>query len=293
MRSTRFLALAVLSAGALAFAQSSSTQPLLSVPPAATAMETEGVGHTFPSEQSQHRLRGMGVVDEVLVKPGDQVKKGQLLLKEDHKVEDRQLALYKYVAESEVEIKAAEAKNKQAKVECSRYEALFADGMAAARIEVEKAKLEVELSQAEIDKAKQEKEKAALQVKYQQAVIDAMELRSAIDGVVERIDAKLGEVVDPQKNAITVVKNDPLWVEFRPKSSVAQGFQLGQELEVNYEGSKEIRRAKIIFLSPMVDPTSDRRLVRLEMKNPENLPAGLKVKVHLPGKMAQVDPKMD
>jgi RND family efflux transporter MFP subunit len=291
MHSTRFLALAVLSAGALAFAQSSSTQPFLSTPTAMATVETEGVGHTFPSDQAQQRLRGMGVVDEVLVKPGDRVKKGQVLLKEDHRVEDAQLKLYEYVANSDVEIKAAEAKNKQAKVECGRFEELFANGMAAAKIEVEKAKLEVELTQAEIDKARQEKEKAKLQVEYQRAVIQSMELRSAMDGIVERIDAKLGEVVDPQKNAITVVKNTPLWVEFRPKSSVAKEFQVGQELEVKYEGEKEMRRAKIIFISPMVDPQSDRHLVRLEMPNPENYPAGLKVSVHLPGKMAQVDAK--
>lgn len=289
MRSTRFLALAVLSVGALAFAQSSSTVPSLLDPPAMAAVETEGVGHTFPSEQSQHRLKVPGVVAEMLVKPGDRVKAGQVLLKEDHRIEDAQLKLYQYVAESEVEIKAAEVKHAQAKVDYERFNDLYNKDKAASISEVEKARLDVELTQAEIDKAKQEKEKAKLQVEYQKAVIEAMELRSAINGVVERIDAKLGEVVDPQKNAITVVNNDPLWVEFRPRSSVAKAFRVGQELEVTYEGEKEVRRAKIIFISPLVDPQSDRHLVRLEMRNPEGLPAGLKVKVHLPGNVAQVD----
>ncbi|HEX2970939.1 MAG TPA: efflux RND transporter periplasmic adaptor subunit [Tepidisphaeraceae bacterium] len=288
MRLTRFLALAVLSASALAFAQSS---PTASVP---AATEGETIGHTFPSEQSQHRLKVPGVVSEMLVKPGDRVKAGQILLKEDHAIEDSQLKLYEYVATSEVEIQAAIAKNKQAKVEYDRYYDLYHNqNQAASKNEMEKAKLDVDLTALEIEKAKQEKEKAALQVNYQRAVIEAMELRSKIDGIVEKIETKLGEVVDPQKNAITVVTNDPLWVEFNPRSSVAATFQVGQELELNYDGQTEVKRAKVIFISPVVDAKSDRHLVRLEMANPESKPAGLRVKVHLPGKVAQAETKKD
>jgi RND family efflux transporter MFP subunit len=238
-------------------------------------------------------LKVPGVVAEMLVKPGDRVKAGQILLKEDHAIEESQLKLYEYVATSEVEIQAAEVKHKQALVDCKRYEGLYADGKAASINEVEKARLDVDLTKLEIEKAKQEKEKAALQVKYQRAVIEAMELRSKIDGIVEKIETKLGEVVDPQKNAITVVTNDPLWVEFNPRSSVAATFQVGQELELNYDGQTEVKRAKVIFISPVVDAKSDRHLVRLEMANPESKPAGLRVKIHLPGKVAQAETKKD
>jgi multidrug efflux pump subunit AcrA (membrane-fusion protein) len=179
MRLTRFLALAVLSASALAFAQSSPT----ALVPAATEGET--IGHTFPSERSQHRLKVPGVVAEMLVKPGDRVKAGQILLKEDHAIEDAQLKLYEYVATSEVEIQAAEVNHKQKLVDCKRYEGLYADGKAASINEVEKARLDVDLTKLEIEKAKQEMEKLAekmdkaeLTEKQKQEIAKALEKAS-------------------------------------------------------------------------------------------------------------------
>ena len=44
--------------------------------------------------------------------------------------------------------------------------------------------------------------------------------------VVEQIDVSVGEVTDPQKPVLTVVQNDPLWVEFHLTTSQSRKLKV-------------------------------------------------------------------
>lgn len=239
-------------------------------------------GHTYPSERSEHTLKIPDIVMEVKVKEGDPVKAGDVLAVLDDREEQIKLEIIKSEAESNAAVNAATATLGQKKVEVERYTQMFAAGKAASQYELDRAKLEVSLAEADLEKAKLQKKQAQLQAMQQEELIREMRLISKIDGIIEKLHIHPGEVVDPQKPAIAVVNNDPLWVEFKPKSSTALQLQLGQELDVFYGGEKQATKAKVIFLSPVVDRGSDRRLVRLEMPNPEGRPSGLKVEVGLP-----------
>lgn len=278
--------LAILLTCPVSIAQSAS--PTLSPLPS----DVETRANTEPSERSEQRLKLGGVVHEVLVKQGDKVKKDQLLMKLDCRVEQAEAEMYKILADgSEVEIAAAKIKNEQAKVEFIRWEDLFKTN-AATVAEFDKARLDVLLTAEEIRRAEFEKQKNIAQYKRAQAVLQAMELRAAFDGIVERIDAKVGEVIDYQKPAITIVNNSPLWIQFTPKSAVSLTLQSGQELDVYYADDPKPHKAKIIFVSPVVKADSDRQVIRLEMPNPEGRPSGLQVRVALPpGKIVQSDTK--
>jgi len=249
-------------------------------------------GLTKPAKESAHRLRVPGIVDEVLVKEGDKVVAGQALLREERKVEQAELKMYQVqLAASAVDIKIATAKNAMAKVEFKRIEELYLDksGRVASVTEYEKAKLDVELTGLEIEKAQFEQRRARSQVERMEETVAAMELRSKIDGVVQKIDAKAGEGVDAQKGAVVVVNNDVLWVDINFFTAVSMTLRVGQELDVYYAGDKEqkVRKATVIFISPVVDAGSDRHLVRLEMENPEGKPSGLSVRVALRSVIAQ------
>ncbi|MCY2955279.1 MAG: efflux RND transporter periplasmic adaptor subunit [Planctomycetota bacterium] len=290
---TRFLASALpTSLLALCLSLSASAAEVPAPAPIQSATDVEKVANTEPSDRSEQRLKLGGVIDEVLVKCGDKVKAGQLLMRLDVRVEQTEADMYKdLVAHSDVDINAAETKHKQARNEFARLDDLFKNGQVASVVEWEKSKLDVELTALEITKAQNEKKKNEDQYKRALAVLQAMELRAKFDGIVERIDAKAGEVIDFQKPAITIVNNHPLWIQFTPKSAVSLTLKIDQELDVYYTDDPKLRKAKIIFISPVVKADSDRQVVRLEMLNPEAKPSGLQVRVVLPSKIAQVETK--
>jgi multidrug efflux pump subunit AcrA (membrane-fusion protein) len=117
-----------------------------------------------------------------------------------------------------------------------------------------------------------------------------MTLRSPIDGVVETIDISVGEVTDPQKPVLTVVKNDPLWVEFFLPTTQSRRLKVGTELQLRYPGDNQWMAAKVIYKAPVADAQSDTQKIRLEMPNQAGHDTGLQVVVKLPADIGPATP---
>jgi RND family efflux transporter MFP subunit len=235
-------------------------------------------GITKPSERRQMSLRISNVIREVKVKPGDRVKVGQILIIEDTSEEESNRDIARLEAESEVAVRAAEITRDIKRTDARRVANMLKEKVATQQ-EWEKADLEAKLAEWDIKKAEQERAKWALQAKGKDCSLANMRMVSPIDGIVEDVLLKEGEVVDPQKPAIIVVKNDPLWVEVYLPTSVVRDLKEKQALSVRYTGEAATQQAAVILCSPVADAASDMQLVRLEMPNPTNRYSGLRVEV--------------
>jgi hypothetical protein len=81
---------------------------------------------------------------------------------------------------------------------------------------------------------------------------------------------------------MTVVKNDPLWVEFFLPTMQSSKLKVGQQLEVRYPDQQQWAAAKVIYKAPVADAASDTQKMRLELANPNMTDTGLQVLVRLP-----------
>jgi multidrug resistance efflux pump len=119
----------------------------------------------------------------------------------------------------------------------------------------------------------------------QQLKVDKMKLIADFDGAVEAIKSWEGELATPEKDkpVIVIVKNDPAYVVIRELTTrqVAR-LSLGQSLEVRYPDEDRWQAAKIIYIAPVADATSDTQAVKLELPNPQNKATGLPIQVKLP-----------
>lgn len=246
-------------------------------------------GHTVPSMRAQVGLARADVVSVVKVKRGDRVKKGDVLLVLDDREELVKLQIYEAAANNDIEIQAAIARHDTAKVELERVKLMSQRNVAAAQ-ELAKAELEEKVSGLEIEAARVKHAQEVLQAELQRKVLERMRIVAPFDGVVEDIDTDPGELVDPNKFAMILVKNDPLWVEVYLPTSISLKMQdmekkqgKAQTLKVQYVGTnRPAQDAPVIFYSPEADPSADVQLVRLELANPDGLPSGLQVEVVTP-----------
>jgi multidrug resistance efflux pump len=174
----------------------------------------------------------------------------------------------------------------------ARYEKM-AKNSVASQEELREAQLAAALAEIKVQQAQQEQQQKKLQADRQKIKVDLMHLKSPIDGLVEKLNLGLGEVVDPNKPSCTVVKNDPLWVEIHLPSRQAAELGMGDTLPVQEDGKKLWADAKVIFLSPVADAASGTRLVRLAMPNPTGVPSGLQVSVKLPEKLLSASATTD
>ena len=246
-------------------------------------------GNTHPSVHAKLGLHDMGVVLDIPVEEGQVVKKGDLLLQQDSRQDEALLEGLQLEANSTVKTEAARADAKIRHFEYDRKKSLLAN-KASSLSEVEEAQVKVVYGEATVKVQELEEQTNKLKVKQQQVKVEQMKLISPIDGIVETIDVSVGEVTDPQKPFMTVVKNDPLWVEFYLPTTQSLKLKVGQQLEVKYDDEQQWQPAKLIYRAPVADYGSNQQKIRLEMPNPQLKDAGLQVQVKLPAELGPAAP---
>ncbi len=241
------------------------------------------IGITKPSEESKRSFIIMGMVADIPVVEGQQVKKGDTLIQLDDTIEQKTLDILEIEAKSELLVEAAQKQLEQAKIELQKQEELLAK-RAGSEMEILRRKVEAEIADVKVRQAQEELKKTQVERDKQARQVELMRVDSPIDGVVAKIDVHKGEIVDPRTPAAVVVKNDPLWIEVSLPSAQAATMEQTKTLKVRYHDQtpEQARQAKVIFLSPVVDAASDKRMVRLELPNPEGKPSGLQMIVELP-----------
>jgi len=215
------------------------------------------------------------------VKEGDAVKTDQVLIRQDDAAEQIQLAQLKAQAEDITQIRAAEASLAQKKVDLAKLEKAAASNAATA-LEVEHARLDVTIAGLSLDLAKFEHEQAIRKYQELETRIKQMQLKSPIEGRIEKIDIEIGESVNALTDVIRVVRTDPLWVDAPVPLQEGVGLKPGITARVRILGDDPGAHAiegRVIFVSSVADAASGTLRVRIEVPNKSGRPAGEHVTV--------------
>ncbi len=197
-----------------------------------------------------------GVLDEVLVNRGDQVRRGQV------------------VARLQSGVEAAAVKLSEARVEFGRRKLERSESLA------EKQLISV-----------QEKDELVTEVRLREEELkkDAELLRlrtivSPIDGVVVERRMTPGEFIRTDKSVVLrLAQINPLNVEVIAPARLFKSVQVGMSGRVNlapmFIGTYQ---AKVVVVDKLIDAASGTLGVRLQLPNPDNrIPAGIKCSVVL------------
>lgn len=248
---------------------------------------------TKPSAERKQSFPRPGLIAKVLVKEGQDVKAGDVLVEQDFSAEQVELQVQKKIAEEqdELKIQAAQKTLDSKKVELANIRK--ADN-GASELERERAALDVEIAQLQLQNAQTERKLDTLKVQQLERTIDRMRIRSEIDGKIEEIMVKSGESADALTKVVRVVSIDPLWLDVAmPMTSarllekrIAQGqtpiIDVVFPPDDAVADAPQTVGAKVVKLSQVADAAARLRMVRLEVPNPARRPAGERVEVILP-----------
>jgi RND family efflux transporter MFP subunit len=218
-------------------------------------------------------------VAEVCVKEGDRVKAGQVLARLDDRVETARLEQLKISAESTVRVDAAEARLAQNRSDLAKLEKASKKG-AASILEVEHARLDVKIGELSLLLAQIEHKQDQLKYKEMGLQVARMRITSPVDGVVEQVIVEKGESVELKTQALRIVRIDPLWIDAPVPRHIAGSLKKGDKAVVIFSNRGDsMSPGTILNIASVEDAASDTRRVRIELKNPENRPAGQRVSV--------------
>jgi RND family efflux transporter MFP subunit len=278
-------ACAILSAGPA----SGRVQPQASTPPTSpqTVRSVAELAPSFggrkavtrPSHDSTMSFTYPVEVGEILVKGGQSVKKGDLLVRGRDDEARHQRDLQKLIAESDLEIQRAQAAVDQAKVEVDAHEATLEKNKGIGRIEYDRARTSLTLRQAELAIAKLNRDQQVITLALRQSQLDRFSMLAPFDGRVDKVTADLGEVKRETEPVVRIVSTDPLRVEVTPSTHETLNLNLkpGDKAWVLFDvpGDPVVLVGAVTELAADAEYGADSRRVRVEVANPKDWPSGI------------------
>jgi len=241
-----------------------------------------------------------GLMVEVMVKEGSQVRAGDVLARLDDATAkvavgraETEVAIAERKAGNDVTIRFAKKQFEVAQAELARAkESIQKYPKSISDTEMDRLKLTVDRSKLEIEQAEHllEVERLTQQLKQQEHTaarlsLDRRKMLAPIDGVVVEVDARPGEWVEPGQKIMRLLRMDPLRAEgfISAKQLPDSLLDAKARVIVDLPGRKGYTvEGKVVFVSPEIDPVNDQVRVWVEIENRELLlRPGLKAKMEI------------
>jgi RND family efflux transporter MFP subunit len=243
-----------------------------------------------PTQTAELASPVTGMLDQVHVKRGDRVAKGQVLATLESRAERAAADLARFKSEQKGPIQAAESKYEFAKRKFERRQSMSSERLIAVQ-ERDDAEAEYRFAEAELMVAKENQQIAGLEYQQQSGLLALRTIKSPVDGVVVDQGAFPGEVVEPgsnQKAVLKVAQLDPLRVHMILPKDLFGKVSVGMAVDVSPEiPAQKSYVAKVKTVDRLVDAASGTFVVFLEMANSKlSIPAGVKCKAIFRGLQA-------
>ncbi|NMT65004.1 efflux RND transporter periplasmic adaptor subunit [Marinobacter orientalis] len=225
-----------------------------------------------------------GILDEVLVSRGDEVKKGQIVARVESSREKAALAIAEIRAENSATVTSRKAQYDYAQKQLIRAQGLKQKGAISSQRFDEYQANEI-IAKQELELAKLELARLRLEQEAAKVVLKEREIRSPVDGVVQKVDRGAGEYVFQDASILTVVQLDPLFIEtFVPVEFYGKVIP-GMLAQVSFDKpDKVVLDAKVDVVDRVFDTGSRTMGVRLKLGNPDGkIPAGQRCRVSFSG----------
>jgi RND family efflux transporter MFP subunit len=254
------------------------------VPPEAT--EFLASGPIVVEDQVDVAAQRDGIVARVLAEPGTPVKKGQLLAKLD----DRQISADLEAARAKTRSTENDLKNWEAEAKVLEADYARAEKMWEAQIipieQLEHAKYKAESDQWDVKRVSELLINARQVERSLELELEKTQITAPFNGVVARRYVRAGQSVARNDRLFWVTAVAPMRIRVtlpeRYLGRIKTGTILGVTPAEDMDPSRRYR-ARIIQVSPVVDPSSDTIEVLAELSgDTSGLRPGMRANVHVP-----------
>jgi len=221
-----------------------------------------------------------GVIEEIAVRRGDIIEKGQVLARLESSVEEVAVDIARARAKMQSAVDSKKARVAYLKAQKGRIDALY-EKKAIPFHEKDKANTDLILARAELREARENLELAQLEKERAEHILARRTIISPIEGVVVNVLLDAGESVE-EHSIMTIAEVDPLNVEVILPEDMYGLINVGTQGEVLPRirgGDKQV--TGVVVVDKVIDAASNTFGVRLELANPEHaIPGGIRCDIN-------------
>ena len=239
------------------------------------------VGRVRPPSRTRVGATLAGTVDRVLVREGDRVEKGDLLVQLDDRearalVAQAQASLAEVTAQAEATVQQAETEAEQARRDLGRILAVYKEGaLTEQRVEQARQRASDAESRLEAARARVGEGRNATIVRVQ-AALEAAEARLALtrvvapaEGVVLTRAAEPGDAVQPGRALLDLALDGPTELVVFPAEENLGQLRLDAPATASTDAFPDsVFQARVSLVAPSVDPSQGTVEVRLAVDDP-------------------------
>ncbi len=222
--------------------------------------------------------REEGVLEEITVKRGDIVSRGQVVARLESGIEKLTLDFATARAEMQGDVQSRRATLDYLLRQRDRVEELYRDD-AISFNEKDKAETDVQLARTELQIAKDNQR--LMQIERERAAhrLDLRTIRSPVDGVIVEVLLEPGESVeDRAREIVRIAEVDPLNIEVILPANLFGAVHVGTPAEVTpLITGGEVQVTNITVVDRTIDAASETFGVQLQLENSEHqIPGGIR-----------------
>jgi len=206
-----------------------------------------------------------GITVKFLKKEGDRVKKGDPILQLDNKLQKLETKRRKLALQDRNQIESLEKSLIILNEMLKQKEHLYKDAKAVSLNDLNRFKIQYITTKAELENLKENKKKEKIEYEISASVLKYYTLKSPVNGVITKIEPKIGEWVQAGKAIVNIVNIQTCFVEVDLTLKTIEKIKIGSLVEVKIlNGSKSIYKEGVVeFISAKADSSS--KLIRVKV----------------------------
>jgi RND family efflux transporter MFP subunit len=249
--------------------------------PATVEEFTEAVGTVKAANTSYVAGRMMGAVTSLLVKEGDAVEKGQLLLTiDDSDVAQKVNAAEAGHREAAKALESAKQNRELTDITYRRYKAMYEE-KAISRQEMDQFETQKKMAELEQERVQEMVNRIAAGLSEAKIYLGFTRVTSPVKGVVTEKKTEAGSMAVPGVPLLAVESTAAFHAEVAVDESLSGNLRPGTPVVVSIESINRRIPGKIKEILPAVDPLSRTFIVKVSLSG-AGLRSGLYAKVRIP-----------
>lgn len=236
---------------------------------AVPAQEWAGSGITEPYRDATVTTTVVGTVTGIPKTEGQFVRAGDLLIELDSELESFEVARRRLISESTAELDSAKREMELRQRDFESTSKLYEETRSVSEDELLQKELEFRLAEAQYQRLLVAEEREKIEHQIAQAQLDERRITAPFNGVIVTTFVELGENSGAQQPLVRIADTSRVRLVAHLEPDTARRLRPGQAVTVRLQEftSPITRRGTVEFVSPVVDPSSGLREVKVLINN--------------------------